>query len=148
MQECINFQMQVKKKIPEVVAFATEKLINDKMKSYCGSDEIAIEQFGWWCSEYVTIDKAKGIIDAGNDTKMYYDNLYILKDFVRDIAANIPDAEFTGSMEKNNDDFGTEITIEFKMKKGKLEFEDIYPEGYYGYDEYDEEEDYDEDEEE
>lgn len=148
MQECINFQMQVKKKIPEVMEFATEKLINDKMKSYCGSDETAIEQFGWWCSEYVTIDKAKGIIDAGNDSQMWYDNLYILQSFVRDIAKNIPDAEFTGSMEKNNDDFGTEITIEFKMKKGKLDFEEIYPEGYYGYGEYDEEEDYDEDEEE
>ena len=146
MQECINFQMQVKKKIPEVMEFAAEKLINDKMKSYCGSDETAIEQFGWRCSEYVTIDKAKGIIDAGNDSQMWYDNLYILQSFVRDIAKNIPEAEFTGSMDKNNDEIGTEITIEFKMKKGKLEFEEIYPDGYYGFGDYDEE-DYDEDEE-
>ena len=89
-------------------------------------------------------------IIIGPDRQFYSmrarDNLYILQSFVRDIAKNIPDAEFTGSMEKNNDEIGTEITIEFKMKKGKLEFEEIYPEGYYGYGEYDEE-DYDEDEE-
>lgn len=146
MQECIYFQMQVKKKIPEVLEFATEKFMNDKMKSYCDDDETAIEQFERWCSKYVTIDKAKGIINASNDSQMWYDNLYILQDFVEDIAKKIPDAEFTGSMDKFNDDSGTEITIEFKMKKGKLGFEEIYPEEYYGYGEYDEE-DYDEDEE-
>lgn len=142
MQECIHFQMQVKKEIPKVMEFATEKFLNDKMKSYCDGDEIAIKQFDWWCSEYVTIDKIKGVIAAANDAHMYYDNLYILQDFVRDIAEKIPDAEFTGSMEKYNDDIGTEITITFEMKEGKLELEEVYPEGY-----DEDEEDCDEDEE-
>ena len=75
---------------------------------------------------------------------MYYDYICNFQDFIRDLAANVPDAEFSGSIEKSNDDFGTEVTIEFKFKKGEIEFEEVYPEGY-GYDEYDE---FDEDEDE
>ena len=35
--------------------------------------------------------------------------------------------------------------VDEEYKKGELEFEEVYPEGY-GYDEYDEEKDYDEEE--
>ena len=142
MQECIDFQMQVKKKIPEVMEFVTKKMVEEKMASYCGEDKTEKEQFGWWCGEYLTVDKAKGFVHGYSDVQMYYDYIYTFQSFVRDLAENVPGAAFTGSIEKNNDDFG----IEFKMKKGELEFEEVYPEGY-GYDEYDEEEDYDEDEE-
>ena len=122
MQECIEFEMQIKKKIPDVIAFVKRKMVEEKMVSYCSNDKDAIEQFGWWCSQYLDIDEAKGFIHGYNDTHMSYDNIYILKDFVRDIHKNIPEAEFSGWFEKNNDDFGTEIIIDFKIKKGKLEF--------------------------
>ena len=146
MQECIAFRMQVNNKIPEVMEFVTKKMVEEKMVSYCSEDQTEIEQFGFWCGKYLTVDKANGVVRGFSDVQMYYDYIYTFQAFIKDLAANVPDAEFTGSIEKNNDDFGPEITIEFKMNKGKVEFEKIYFE-YFDEDEYEEdEEEEDEDE--
>ena len=123
MQEWINFDMKVKKNIPEVMEFAIEKLINDKMKSYCNGDEDAIEQFDYWCNQ-VTIDKARGAIYV--DAYLFlYDSLYILLDFLEDIEKNIPNAEFEGTIEKNNSYLGLLERIEFEMKKSYFDYETI-----------------------
>ena len=128
MQECIEFQLKVKKKIPEVMEFVTKKMVEEKMVSYCGNDQTAIEQFGWWCEKYLDVDKKKGKVNGYSSVQMYYDYIYIFQSFIQDLAANIPDAEFTGSIEKNNDEIGTEITIDFTFKKNELHLEEIEPE--------------------
>lgn len=128
MQECIEFRMKAKKMIPEVMEFVSKKMVKEKMRSYCGNNQTAIEQFGWWCKEYLDINKEKGIVNGYSSVQMYYDYIYIFQRFVQDLAANIPNAEFTGSIAKTNDEIGTEVTIEFTLNAGELRLEEIEPE--------------------
>ncbi len=133
--------------------FIVQKMVDEKMESYCDGEEKRIEQFGWWC-KHLRIDKENGIIDESSDVQMYYSYIDTIKSFVRDLAEMVPSAEFYGSIRKYSDEVGTEITVQFTMKKGKLEFDEIYPDDYYEYEDYDEDEDedwdedYDEDEDE
>lgn len=145
MQECIDFQMQIKKKIPEVLEFVTKKMVEEKMAFYCGEDAQMIEQFGWWCKDYLTIDKKKGIVHGYSDVQMYYDYVFTFQKFVEDLANCCPNAEFSGSIDKTNDEVGTEFTINFTFKKGQLDFEEVVPDfdEYGEYDEYDEYDDED-----
>ena len=156
MQECINFQMQVKKRIPEVLEFVNEKMVKEKMVSYCGEDAEMIEQFGWWCQDCLTVDKKKGIVNGYSDVQMYYNYVFTFQTFIENLANHCPEAEFTGSIDKTNEVVGTEFTVNFTFKKGQLDFEEVEPDcdGYDEYDEYDEyddedcedEEDFDENE--
>ena len=127
MQECIRFKLQEKKKIPEVMKYVTKKMVNGKMESYCNGDSEKLEQFRWWCKD-LTIDKEKGLVTGCSDVQMYYDYIYTLQSFIRDLARNVPGAEFWGEIEKTNDEVGTEITIEFVVTNGKPEFTEITPE--------------------
>ena len=145
MKECIYFKLQEKKKIPEVMKYVIKKMVNGKMESYCNGNSERLEQFRWWCKD-LTINKEKGFVTGYSDVQMYYDNIYTLQSFVRDLARNVPGAEFFGEIEKTNDEIGTEITIEFVVANGIAEFTEIVPEDS-DYDEFDEaDEDWDDEE--
>ena len=64
MQESITFTMTITKKITEVIKFATEKLVNDKLQSYCDYDEMIAEQFENWLNEEENSEVKKVILFA------------------------------------------------------------------------------------
>ena len=127
MHESITFTMTITKKITEVIKFATEKLVNDKLQSYCDYDEMIAEQFENWLNEEdIEIDSKKGTIDVYNDSDyMEHDNIYIIEEFVRDIAATIPDCEFSGCI-YYADSLETTIKMNFKKTKDEFESDEVY----------------------